>query len=130
MIKDVVAAVIVKDGKVLCLQRAKKEADLDWCFPGGRVEAGETLEEAITREINEETGIVIKPLRILGDKPHPTNPLMRIVYLHCAYMSGEAQNMLADEGENVEWIDIANVPSFVGRDYMPFVHEFFQGLSA
>ena len=59
--RKVVAAVIIKDGKVLILQRGETAPWMPrkWNLPGGMVDAGETNEEAVVREIKEETNIVI-----------------------------------------------------------------------
>lgn len=58
---EVVGAVIVKEGKVLCTQRsATMRLPHKWEFPGGKVEAGETLKEALAREIKEELDCVIQ----------------------------------------------------------------------
>ena len=57
---NVVAAVICEDKKFLIAQRGKtKEYGLLWKFPGGKVEEGETLEEALLREIKEEIDVKI-----------------------------------------------------------------------
>ena len=51
----VVGAAIVKDGKVLCAQRGSgKTLSGYWEFPGGKIEAGETPQQALQREIEEE----------------------------------------------------------------------------
>ncbi|PFR28570.1 8-oxo-dGTP diphosphatase MutT [Bacillus cereus] len=51
----VVGAVIVEDGKILCAQRGPtKSLPLMWEFPGGKIEEGESPQEALQREINEE----------------------------------------------------------------------------
>ena len=58
---EVVAAVIKKDDKFFCCQRGKKnECAFKWEFPGGKIEPGETREEALKREIKEEA---ISPIR-------------------------------------------------------------------
>ena len=56
--KQVVAALLVRGGQVLICQRTKDQAQpLKWEFPGGKIEAGETREAALKRELQEELGI-------------------------------------------------------------------------
>lgn len=60
---EVVGAVIVEDGKVLCAQRpADKNLPLKWEFPGGKVERDETPETALIRELKEEMDCTIEVL--------------------------------------------------------------------
>lgn len=57
---EVVGAVIVQDGKILCAQRGKRgNLPLTWEFPGGKVEPNETPENALQREIREELQCVV-----------------------------------------------------------------------
>ena len=55
-----VAAVIVADGKLLLIRRGTEPSKGKWSVPGGRVEFGETLEDALKREVREETGLEIE----------------------------------------------------------------------
>jgi 8-oxo-dGTP diphosphatase len=58
---EVVGAVIASDGRVLACRRAPgKDAAGTWEFPGGKVEPGETNEDALVREIREELGVGIR----------------------------------------------------------------------
>ena len=61
-----VSAAIFRDGRVLIVRRARPPAHGLYTLPGGGVELGETLEEAIIREVREETGLVIAPLELVG----------------------------------------------------------------
>jgi 8-oxo-dGTP diphosphatase len=59
----VVAAIIMNDNKVLCMQRKEsmyEYTSLKYEFPGGKVEEGETLQQALAREINEELDLPIQ----------------------------------------------------------------------
>src|SRR5215216_3079552 len=63
-----VSAAIIRDGQVLLVQRARSPALGLFTLPGGVVECGETLEQAITREVQEETTLTIKPLGLAGHR--------------------------------------------------------------
>lgn len=52
-----VGAVVINDGKVLMIRRAKPPREGEWSIPGGRQDIGETVEEAVVREAKEETGL-------------------------------------------------------------------------
>jgi ADP-ribose pyrophosphatase YjhB (NUDIX family) len=61
-----VSAAIFRDGRVLIVRRAQPPARGLYTLPGGGVELGETLEQAIIREVREETGLEIEPLALAG----------------------------------------------------------------
>ena len=63
-----VSAAIIRDGRVLVTQRARGPGIGIWSMPGGVVEAGETLTEAIIREIKEETSLTIEPVALVGHR--------------------------------------------------------------
>ncbi len=60
-----VGAVIVDAGRVLVIKRGVEPLKGRWSVPGGAVELGETLREAIAREVLEETGLVIEAIEVL-----------------------------------------------------------------
>ena len=61
-----VSAAIFRDGKVLIVRRARAPANGLYTLPGGGVELGETLEEAVVREVREETSLDIEPVALAG----------------------------------------------------------------
>jgi 8-oxo-dGTP diphosphatase len=64
MIRRGVVAVVVRDARFLVIRRsAGVVAPRAFCFPGGGIEAGESEEEALVREFQEELGAVIQPVR-------------------------------------------------------------------
>jgi 8-oxo-dGTP diphosphatase len=60
-----VGAVVLLEGKVLLVRRGKEPLRGRWVIPGGTVELGETLAEAIVREVEEETGLTVRPREVL-----------------------------------------------------------------
>lgn len=63
-----VSAAIIRDGKFLVVRRARRPAHGLYTFPGGAVETGETLEDAVRREVREETGMTIAPVALAGHR--------------------------------------------------------------
>lgn len=61
-----VSAAIFRDGKVLVTRRARSPAKGFYSLPGGRVEFGETLHQALSREVDEETGLEIEIISLAG----------------------------------------------------------------
>ena len=61
-----VSAAIIRDGRVLIVRRARPPAHGVYTLPGGVVEVGETLEQAVVREVREETALDIEPVGLAG----------------------------------------------------------------
>jgi ADP-ribose pyrophosphatase YjhB (NUDIX family) len=61
-----VGAVIVKESRVLLIRRGTPPLLGEWSLPGGVLECGETLREAVAREAREETGLAVEPGEMLG----------------------------------------------------------------
>ena len=61
-----VSAAIFRDGRVLIVRRGRPPAHGLYTLPGGGVEIGETLADAVIREVREETGLAIAPLALVG----------------------------------------------------------------
>ena len=100
---QVVASIIHQNGKILATQRGYGEYKGLWEFPGGKMEPGETEEQAIIREIREETGLTIENPTLCGTKQFPTRNGERYVvfFYKTNRFSGELKS--SDEGE-VFWI--------------------------
>ncbi|MGW2920377.1 NUDIX hydrolase [Streptomyces angustmyceticus] len=106
------AGIIVQGDRVLMVRRRVKEGELMWQFPAGAIEAGETAEQAAVRETQEETGLTVEALKLLGERVHPkTGRLMS--YTACSTISGEAH--VADEEElaEVAWVAHSEIPKYV-----------------
>ncbi len=60
-----VGAIIFSQESVLLVQRGREPAKGEWSIPGGKVELGETLTQAIVREVDEETGLTVRPVALV-----------------------------------------------------------------
>ncbi len=60
-----VGAVVLLGNRALLVRRAQAPLAGEWSLPGGAVELGETLEQAIVREVVEETGLTVRPVKVL-----------------------------------------------------------------
>ncbi len=104
-------AVIIENGKVLTLFRRKIKGDVIkeyYVIPGGGLEAGETLEQNVTRELREELNIEIKIIGYLGEESDGENVAH---YFHCEIISGTPRL----GGEELERMTEANYyePQFI-----------------
>lgn len=72
-----VTGVLVEDGRIL-LVRQRVTAAREWSLPGGRMESGESLEEAMIREMKEETGLSVSVRRLLYLAEKPEEALLHV----------------------------------------------------
>ena len=100
---EVVAAAIFQDGKVLAAQRGYGEFKGGWEFPGGKIEPGETQEQAIIREIREEMSATIEILEKLGtvEYDYPNFHLT----MHCFWTRVKSGSLKLLEHEGAMWVN-------------------------
>lgn len=122
---NVVAAVIMKEGKVFATQRGYGEFKDGWEFPGGKVEAGESPEEALCREIREELEVEVNVGDLIDtiEYDYPAFHLSMKCYA-CTIAGGSphlleheaARWLSADQLDSVVWLpaDITLIPKIAG----------------
>jgi len=94
---QVVAAILEREGRILIGQRtAAQSHPLKWEFPGGKVEAGETPEQAIIRELEEELGIAARNLNEITRYrfAYPGKDEIELIFLRAAEYTGEMRNRI------------------------------------
>jgi ADP-ribose pyrophosphatase YjhB (NUDIX family) len=102
-----VGGVVVRDGRVLLIRRGKEPLYGRWAVPGGTVELGETLEDALVREMEEETGLRVEPIEVLTVFDRIQREGGRVVHHHvivdylCRWRCGEAK--AASDALDVAW---------------------------
>ncbi|MBA3905742.1 MAG: NUDIX domain-containing protein [Pseudonocardiales bacterium] len=90
------------DGRILLVRRRNEPGRGLWSVPGGRVEPGETDTQAVIREMEEETGLVVEPGPLIG---RVRRGLYDIADYRCAVVGGTLR--AGDDATEVRWCDAA-----------------------
>ena len=111
-----VAAVVLSGGKVLLTQRGNEPSMGKWGLPGGVVELGETVEDAVVREVEEETGIAVKPVELLtifNSVVRDNEDEIRFHYVLFEYLCDVTGGVLqaATDAKDVKWVSFQELSS-------------------
>jgi ADP-ribose pyrophosphatase len=111
-----VGGVVVHEGRVLLIQRGKEPMRGRWVVPGGTVELGESLQDAVVREVLEETGIHVRPRDVMlvfdrierraGDVQYH----YVIVDYRCDYVSGEVEAQ--SDAQDAAWVSEGDLDGY------------------
>lgn len=116
-----VGAVIVEDGQLLVVKRAAEPHAGRWAVPGGRVRTGETLIEAVEREVLEETGLMVAvgDVAWVGDTIGPGDPpAWHFVIVDFWATRTEGDPIAADDAEQVAWLPVDEASAWPMVDTM------------
>jgi 8-oxo-dGTP diphosphatase len=120
-----VGAVVVEDGRLLLVRRGRGPAQGEWSVPGGRVELGETVGEAVVRELAEETGLegLCGPLlgwvERIGDDHH------FVILDFVVDVLDATEPVAGDDAAEVAWIPLEEVGEMTDlvEGLAEFLHE-------
>jgi 8-oxo-dGTP diphosphatase len=106
---EVVAAIIVREGEVFCTQRGYGEWQGWWEFPGGKMETGESPQEALRREIREELDAEIEVGELLEtvEWDYPNFHLT----MHCFWCRLLSDSLCLNEHQAAAWLSADNLRS-------------------
>lgn len=115
MITEVVAALIWNNNKFMICQRpANKARGLLWEFVGGKVESGETEEQALIRECKEELNVLLSVGDVFMDVVHEYPDLtVHLTLFNATIANGEPQKF---EHNDIRWITPSEIPNY---DFCP-----------
>lgn len=100
-----VGAIITdRDGRLLLIKRGHDPEAGRWSLPGGRIEPGETDEQAVVREVREETGLWVRPGRLVGavERQGIAGAIIDIRDYAATVAGGDL--MAGDDAEEVRWV--------------------------
>lgn len=107
---------VIHEGRVLLIRRGKEPLRGRWLIPGGTVELGESLEDAVVREVEEETGLIVEPRevvlvfdRIHRDGNRITYHYVIVDYL-CQYVSGALR--AGSDAEDAAFVAEEDLPRY------------------
>ena len=123
---QVVAAIIERDGRILIARRQPHQSHpLQWEFPGGKVEPGETPAQALARELEEELGIVAAEGTEIThyDYCYPGKDPITLFFIRVTSYTGEPQNLIFTE---MRWEAPENLASF---DFVEGDRRFISGFA-
>ena len=104
-----VGAVIVRDGQILLIKRGRGPAIGQWSVPGGRVEFGETMREAVVREVVEETGLRVSCGQYLGHVERIGSEYHFIIHDFWAEPLDDSPLQAGDDASAAMWFDLAEL---------------------
>jgi ADP-ribose pyrophosphatase YjhB (NUDIX family) len=119
-----VGAVAIDDGRLLLVRRGNPPGSGTWAVPGGRVEAGETLQEAVVRELLEETAVegvctgVIGVVEVIDDDHH------HVIVDYAVEVLAPAPPKAGSDATDARWVALADVAEMDLVDGLAeFLHE-------
>ncbi|MDP9160807.1 MAG: NUDIX hydrolase [Acidobacteriota bacterium] len=117
-----VGAIVIDEGRVLLIKRGRAPLLGEWSIPGGAMELGETVREAVVREVLEETGLAVEATELLGAfdrvvRDHQGKLQYHYVLIDflCRRVSGEAK--ASGDADDARWFSIEEVNKlFLAKD--------------
>jgi 8-oxo-dGTP diphosphatase len=108
-----VGVMVMKDGKILLGKRKGAHGAGEYAYPGGHLEHMERFHECAAREVKEETGLEIGPirfLRLLNTTRYAPRHYVDVAFI-AEWVSGEPEVREPDKVERWDWYDLAHLPS-------------------
>lgn len=106
-----VGGVAVRDGSVLLVRRGRPPGQGLWAFPGGRVEPGERLGDAVERELAEETGLSVRCGGLVGVTEHISDSLHFVILDYTVECDSDAVPVASDDAAEARFVDFEEVTS-------------------
>jgi ADP-ribose pyrophosphatase YjhB (NUDIX family) len=116
VIRCVGAIVVDERGRLLLIKRGHEPGAGRWSVPGGRIEPGETDDEALVRELREETGLTVEPGRLVGSvrRPSGEGSVLDIRDYAATVIGGTL--IAGDDAADARWVNAADLADLALTD--------------
>ena len=104
-----VGGVALSDDRLLMIRRGRGPAQGEWSIPGGRVEWGETLVEAVVREVAEETGVPVACAELVGWVERITDAFHMVILDYLVVPLEEVDPVAGDDAAEAAWVPLHEV---------------------
>jgi 8-oxo-dGTP diphosphatase len=102
--------VLIENGKILLIRRAREPFKGEWAVPGGRIEDNETAGQCLKREMKEETGLDVEPIKLTGIYSDPGRDPRGIIAAAFLVKRIGGQVNAGDDAGEARWFDLSGLP--------------------
>ena len=102
--------ILIDDNKLLLVKRGREPFKGEWAVPGGRIEDNETAEECAKREMKEETGLEVEPVRLVGIYSDPKRDPRGIIAAAYLVKRTGGQLRAGDDADQAAWFGLDKLP--------------------
>ncbi len=118
--------ILIEDGKLLLVKRAKEPFKGEWALPGGRIEENETAEQCAVREMKEETGLDVEPVRLVGIYSDPDRDPRGIIAASYIVRRTGGELKAGDDAGEAAWFPLDKLPP-LATDHRKIVEDAIPG---
>lgn len=111
-----VGGVVIRGNRVLLIRRGREPLKGEWSIPGGMLELGESLEEGVSREVWEETGLKVRPLEplLVFDRIQKNGERVKYHYVIIDYVCRRTSGRLKPGSDvlDARWVEREDLPGY------------------
>ncbi len=126
---NVVGVVFNPETKKILIGRRENDIyikELTWCFPGGRPNYGEELEDALKREIKKKTGLKVESLGAVFAKTYPEKREFLTIYYLCELIGGKEK--AGEKFKEIKWVNPEELEKYFTTSFHPKLKEYILNL--
>jgi ADP-ribose pyrophosphatase YjhB (NUDIX family) len=121
-------AIIVKDSEILLVKRGRDPFKGFWALPGGYVDWDETVENAVAREVREETSLLVKNLKLLKIYSNPARHPKQCIDL-AFVVEAEGVPKHGDDAQELLWVSLERLPKTLAFDHKQIIEDYLALIS-